>query len=258
VESVSHLLFRKRQSPDFERALGGARPAPAGAAFIYHNANVLPRARLLGRPIYVASEADAAAAIDRIGPEIRTRLIVEDASRPLAEDAVASGSARVERDEPERVEVAAACDGPCYLMLADTFDPGWSATVDGRPAPIRPADAAFRAVYLAAGEHRVVFTYRPAGFAAGLAVTAAGAAAALALLIWPRRLRTLRPAHDALGWPARWPARLWLALAAVAAASAISIGPTGRPRLHPRWDHSLHPFTWGAGIEAMRTTPPPA
>jgi hypothetical protein len=30
----------------------------------------------------------------------------------------------------------------------------------------------------------------------------------------------------------------------------------GRGVLQPRWQGSFHQFTWGAGIEAMRTAPP--
>ena len=55
-----------------------------------------------------------------------------------------------------------------------TSRPGWSATDNGRPVPIRPAYVAFRAVYLTKGRHTVVFTYRPAGFVPGLALSACG------------------------------------------------------------------------------------
>ena len=74
---------------------------------------------------------------------------------------------------------------PAYLVLADTFDPGWSATVDGHSAPIRPAYVAFRAVYLTPGTHKIVFTYRPAGLDLGLSLTGCGLFLGLLLWFWP-------------------------------------------------------------------------
>ena len=248
VESVSHLVTGRRTNP-------GSKPgAPAGTAVIHPNLGVLPRVRLLGRPVYARDQAGAAAAVDRLGAAIRDRVIVEDPARPLAEDAEVSGTARVVRDDPERVEVETDSPGPAYLFLADTFDPGWSARLDGRPAPVRPADVAFRAVFVPAGRHRVAFTYRPAGFAAGLAVSLAAALVGLVLLVQPRRLPTLADAHRALGWRPSWPRWFLAGLLAVLAASAVKVGPEG-VGLSSRWDGSFHTFTWGAGVEAMG--PPP-
>ena len=55
---------------------------------------------------------------------------------------------------------------PAYLVLSDTFDPGWSATVDGQPAPIWPAYVAFRAVYLPQGTTHGRFQLPPGGLRA--------------------------------------------------------------------------------------------
>jgi uncharacterized membrane protein YfhO len=45
------------------------------------------------------------------------------------------------------------------VRLADPFDKGWCATVDGEPTEILIADHYLRAVYVGPGEHRIVFTY---------------------------------------------------------------------------------------------------
>jgi len=251
IEGVTHLVTGRNRKIDAESSSSQSRVI--GSARVARNFGALPRARLMGRPVYARDQAAAVAALDALGGAIRDRLVVEDPDRTLPPDATATGAARITRDDPERVDVATSSDGPAYLVLADTFDPGWSATVDGRPAPIRPAYVAFRAVALPAGAHAVVFRYRPAGFTAGLSISLAGLSAAAVLVAWPRRwLPPLRPPHDELGWPARWPVWGLMLAAAVVAASAVSADGRGRLGVHPRWNHALHPFTWGAGIEAMR------
>ncbi|HEX8200770.1 MAG TPA: YfhO family protein, partial [Isosphaeraceae bacterium] len=214
-----------------------------------------PRARLMGRPVYARDERAAGQALAALGAGVRERVIVEDPDRPLPEGAVVSGTAAITREEPERVEVATDSAGDAYLVLADSFDPGWSARLDGRPVPIRPAFVAFRAVFVPAGQHRIVFTYRPAGFEVGLAATGAGLAVLLGLLASPRRLMQLGPEHGDAGWPRRWPAWGLAAVAVLIAASAVQVTPGGL-RLHRRWAGSFHRFTWGAGLEAMRPRPP--
>ena len=255
IESVSHLVLGRRAERPLASALNLGPPEAAGSAFIYRNPGVLPRARLMGRPHYAADEREAGAAIDRLGPAIRDWLVVEDPERPLPVDAAPVGTARITRDDPEHVVVETASEGPSYLVLADTFDPGWSATVDGKPAPIRPAWVAFRAVYLRPGTHRVVFRYRPAGFQTGLAISLAGVAVAVVLLAWPRRLPATRAPHDTLAWPETWPRWGLVAAGVLIAVSAVGLDGDGRPVVSRRWANSVHQFTWGAGIEAMKVGP---
>ncbi|HUG54552.1 MAG TPA: YfhO family protein [Vicinamibacteria bacterium] len=108
---------------------------------------------------------------------------------PATEIVLASGAPRppgrglasVGEYAADRVVVDVETDGEAHLLLADTWYPGWRATVDGRPAPVRRANLAFRAVPVPAGRHRVEMVYRPPAALAGVAISAV-TLAALALV----------------------------------------------------------------------------
>jgi hypothetical protein len=226
--------------------------------YIHPNLRALPRARMIGRPVYVGDERSAAQALRVLGTEAVRRVVVEDPDRPLSPDQFASGTATIVREIPERVEIRTEARMPAYLLLADTFDPGWSATVDGKPAPIRPANVAFRAVALPEGTHTVVFTYRPVWFREGLAATLAGLSVALVLIVRRISPPALEPEHGPSPWPRFWPLGVVLTVLIVVAASVVRPGQGLRgAELQTRWVQSFHPFTWDAKIRAIKPPPPP-
>jgi hypothetical protein len=85
-----------------------------------------------------------------------------------------SGSVRIVTYEPDDVRLEASLDSPGFLLLLDTYFPGWRATVNGAPAPIYQADYNFRAVPLPAGKSTVIFSYRPESFRIGIYLCALG------------------------------------------------------------------------------------
>ena len=61
-----------------------------------------------------------------------------------------------------------------FLVLNDTYFPGWKALVDGKKTKIYRADYTFRAIPLNAGTHRVEFIYDPLSFKLGASLTFLG------------------------------------------------------------------------------------
>jgi hypothetical protein len=75
------------------------------------------------------------------------------------------------QDSPNRVTIRAGLDRAGYLVLADTWYPGWRARVDGERVDILRANYAFRSVWLESGEHTVEMFYRPVSACVGGVVT---------------------------------------------------------------------------------------
>jgi hypothetical protein len=80
----------------------------------------------------------------------------------------------VVKDEPRRVELTAVLRSPGLVVLADVYYPGWTLTVDGRPAEILRTNRVMRGAAVPAGTHRLVFRYEPLSFRAGLWLSMAG------------------------------------------------------------------------------------
>ncbi len=105
------------------------------------------------------------------------------------------GSATITGENPSEVRLEAELSAPGVVVLADLWDPGWKATVDGQEAEVLRINYLIRGVQARAGRHTIVFRYQPASFTWGLriaATAAAGLAVWAAALVLARR-RGSRP-----------------------------------------------------------------
>lgn len=117
------------------------------------------------------------------------QIMLESPPAALASQANSSSDPAVQLTKLGRNEVTVTVDAPRagLVYCADNYFEGWTATVDGAPAPIMPANYAFRAVTVGPGRHRVRFSYFPPGLSAGAAVSAAALLACVGLAGVARR-----------------------------------------------------------------------
>lgn len=84
-----------------------------------------------------------------------------------------------------------------FLRIGARWDPGWSATVDGRDARVLRADGVFRGVVVPPGRHEVRFSYRNPEEMSGRLVGGIALLGLAALLVpWPGISRSRRQPND--------------------------------------------------------------
>ncbi|MFN8177397.1 MAG: YfhO family protein [bacterium] len=157
---------------------------PCGGFALARNVEALPRVRLAlaGRGVS-REELDACVAAGRLDPA-REALWVGEGRLGLSESPGVSGAdVEIVADSWNRLVARTHAGVETILVVADSFDPGWHATVDGGPAPILALWGVVRGVRLPAGAHVVTMTYLPRSFVLGgglslLGIVLAGAALA--------------------------------------------------------------------------------
>jgi hypothetical protein len=97
----------------------------------------------------------------------------------------AAGSPVVEyrRPDSDHIECIVETEHGGYLRIIESWDPGWSAEVDGMSVPIVPALGGLLAVPITPGRHVVKFAYRTPGAGIGIALSLTSLAL-LCGLIW--------------------------------------------------------------------------
>ena len=84
-----------------------------------------------------------------------------------------SGEATVDIADyaPTKVTIRASLNSNGFLVLNDTYYPGWEVFVDGTKSEVYRANYLFRAVFLPPGNHTVKFVYRPVFLRLGIIVS---------------------------------------------------------------------------------------
>lgn len=156
---------------------GNYRQVHSGDVKIYENLDVLPRAFIAHRAEIVQSDRQAIAVMQQpdFNPAQTLVRLKTDADERAglitAGQASPQDSAAIVAYAPERVEITATLASPGWLVLADTHYPGWQAAVNGQPVEIFQANGLFRGIALPAGEHRVVFEFKPDSFKWGVVIS---------------------------------------------------------------------------------------
>lgn len=90
---------------------------------------------------------------------------------------LSAGTAKIVTYRLNTVEIEASAPAATTVVLTDLFYPGWTVTVDGQAATALEIEGLYRGVQIPAGEHHIVWTYRPASLRWGVLIST------LALLI---------------------------------------------------------------------------
>ena len=157
--------------------------ATGGWMKVYRSRTALPRAFVV-HAAAVATDAEALAFVRGDSAALKQKVLLERGEALDGAECTSTAVISTEKEERLALSVDACAEG--YLVVADTHDPNWVATLDEKPAEISRADFLIRAVRVPAGKHTVTMEYRPAAFRAGAWVSALALAAALLALLKKR------------------------------------------------------------------------
>ncbi len=153
----------------------GVSPVPTVRVVRRPLPSLRPRALLVPEAAFGSNLSAAQEALEQhVGGELRTVALEDSAAVALPQGRFAPRPARITSSRTTSLTVEASTPQEGWLVVFDTWDPGWTARIDGQETPVRRAFGFFRAVHVPRGDSTVVFSYRPPGLGLGLAAAAIG------------------------------------------------------------------------------------
>jgi hypothetical protein len=122
---------------------------------IWSNPRLLPEVRVVGRVHEEPGDLEILREVVETLDFGTTALVGSGATMVEAE----SVALELWRRTPTSVEASVTCDGPCLVVVAQPWAPGWQATVDGEGIPLVRTNIAGIGAVAPVGRHTVVLTY---------------------------------------------------------------------------------------------------
>ena len=143
---------------------------------VYENTEALPLAYLVDCVLVADNPIVAFASLD--GLRTDHEATVELSDTPVSPELTAcrtgfQGNAAIRFHDARRWQVAVDSPRDALLVVAESYYPGWQATVDGLSTPIFKTDFIVKGIPVPAGQHVVELSYRPDWLIGSLAIAAA-------------------------------------------------------------------------------------
>lgn len=147
---------------------------PVVKTYVYENRGVLPRAMWVGQAKLMEGKTEDEILEEVLGEDFdpKEEVVLEEKVPLEVRPPGNQGRAEIKSYKEQMVEVETESEKDGFLVLSDTYYPGWKATVDGSSTKIYRANFDFRTVGVPAGRHLVKFTFEPTYWRLGLWISA--------------------------------------------------------------------------------------
>lgn len=158
---------------------------------IYKNLRALPRAFVVHEVQFVRAAPEALDIMSRRTLDFKKTAVIEAENetrgpvfRLSVSESQSVSPATILMYEPHHIRIWTKLPSPGFLILSDTYYPGWKVYVDGKEDKILPADYLLRGVFLKEGEHEINFVYRPLSFVMGRQVSLGALFLIIFMAVW--------------------------------------------------------------------------
>jgi hypothetical protein len=180
--AVTHTIARASNRPGQVLVFQGS-----SGYNVYQNPSAFPRVWAVHRAVRMKNVDEVRAAIRNAAFDLRATAPMLEAP-PALETCAAGDEVRMTGRRAGEVTMQARMGCRGMVVVADTWYPGWQATVDGHAATIYEPYLALRGVVVGGGAHTVVLRYRPFSVLLGGGMTLAGVLLAC-VLAWRGRAK---------------------------------------------------------------------
>ncbi len=160
---VNHVIFIAGSTD--------AKYFPTDHAYLYRNKSYYPRVTITpqSQAIYLTAQDKQAGNILQtvlspdFDPAKQTIIEKSETVSTAAQQSETSIKAdyQILSYTDQDMEIQINTDQPAYFTLADTYYPGWTATLDNREVEVLKANYAFKSVAVPAGSHRLRLSFTP-------------------------------------------------------------------------------------------------
>lgn len=152
---------------------------------IFENKKSFPRAFLASGYIVASTDKAILDAFYDTETQKQHTIILEE--KPNLDPMAGEGIATISSYSANAINIDVQTSVPKLLFLSDTYDSGWKATIDGKPAKIHRANFDFRAVEVPNGTHVVRMWYVPRGVTYGFWIAGFATLGLVGCFIWKRK-----------------------------------------------------------------------
>jgi hypothetical protein len=187
--------------PGIQKLAGPVQTAAGSTVYLYRLPGDNPAAWVVPVAVKAPDDQTLATIRDPRFPPLQAAIFDTAAKVPVATSLTALPpalglTASTTRYDPGHITVQLSAPAPAgaTLIVSENEYPGWSATVDGKPATVARADYTLIGVPLTAGSRTIDLVFHDPAFPTGVWITALTTAAALVWLLLSLRFARPRPA----------------------------------------------------------------